>query len=407
MNCSRLTTERRGPRVWLRWAFAAVVLLVAIGNSAASDGAEDGAIDWDRARALHQRARRGEQLSQEDRGYIERAREVRSRRRGGADAARADKVNATTQPTGLIPLDQMSATDRYRGEDGGLYGGGRNRPPAKHARAAEEQAAAVVPLDASGKPAPDGKVVLMSIGMSNTTQEFSRFKKIADDDPGRNPWLVIVDAAQGGRDAADWAGPPHGSGRRGNVVWDTADKRLAAAGVTPQQVQVVWIKQALKNPARLGEFPNHARALQGQLESVVTTAKQRYPNLRLAYVSSRTYGGYATTQLNPEPYAYESAFAVRWLIAAQANGDADLNFDPTAGAVRAPLVLWGPYLWADGTRGRKSDKLVWRRDDFGADGVHPSDAGRQKVADMLLSFFKTEPTTRPWFATRRPVQPPP
>ena len=47
---------------------------------------------------------------------------------------------------------------------------------------------------------------------------------------------------------------------------------------------------------------------------IVRMLKGRFPNLQLAYVSSRSYAGYATTELNPEPYAYESAFAVRWLI---------------------------------------------------------------------------------------------
>ena len=42
--------------------------------------------------------------------------------------------------------------------------------------------------------------------------------------------------------------------------------------------------------------------------------KQRYPNLRLTYLSSRIYGGYAGGMLNPEPYAYEGAFTMRWLI---------------------------------------------------------------------------------------------
>ena len=43
-------------------------------------------------------------------------------------------------------------------------------------------------------------------------------------------------------------------------------------------------------------------------------AKQKWPNVRIAYVSSRIYAGYANTGLNPEPYAYEGAFAMRWVI---------------------------------------------------------------------------------------------
>ena len=118
-------------------------------------------------------------------------------------------------------------------------------------------------------------------------------------------------------------------------------------------------------------------------------AKSRFPNLRIAYLSSRIYGGYATTPLNPEPYAYESAFAARWLIQKQIAGDRELQFDDRGGAAKAPLLLWGPYLWADGVKGRKSDKLVYRRDDLAQDGTHPSQAGREKVAQLMLEFFKT------------------
>ena len=108
-------------------------------------------------------------------------------------------------------------------------------------------------------------------------------------------------------------------------------------------------------------------------------------------MGSRTYGGNATGGLNPEPYAYESAFAARWLIQRQ------MREDPELALTRSPLLLWGPYLWADGTKGRKMDSLVWERADFGADGVHPSDSGRQKVAELLLQFFTTDPLAKPWF----------
>ncbi len=53
-------------------------------------------------------------------------------------------------------------------------------------------------------------------------------------------------------------------------------------------------------------------------------------------------------------------------------------------------------MWADGVKGRK-DGLVWPREDFGPDGMHPSMLGREKVAKMLLQFLKTDPTSRPWF----------
>jgi hypothetical protein len=119
--------------------------------------------------------------------------------------------------------------------------------------------------------------------------------------------------------------------------------------------------------------------------------------LRVAYLSSRIYAGYATTALNPEPYAYEGAFPVRWLIQSQINGDAGLNYNAEVGPVKSPLLLWGPYLWADGLNPR-SDGLIWERGDLSSsDGTHPSDSGRLKVAHILLDFFKTNELAHGWF----------
>jgi len=134
------------------------------------------------------------------------------------------------------------------------------------------------------------------------------------------------------------------------------------------------------------------------MAKILQLAKESYPNLRVAYLSSRIYAGYATTPLNPEPYAYESAFSVRWLIQEQIKGDPKLNCDPAKGPVKSPLLLWGPYLWADGATPRKCDGMVWNREDLAGDGTHPSrPSGTRKVGQMLLKFFQTDPLARTWY----------
>jgi hypothetical protein len=354
------------------------------------------AVDFAKARGLLQRSQRGEKLSADDQAYLDRAKAARARDGGGGKppAAGTARVPPPRESTGLVPLPQLGGGQAYKGFDGGLYGGGRNGPPDAHAAAAAAAAAQVIPLDGDGRPdAAGGKVVLLSVGMSNTTQEFSRFKQLADRDADKAADVVVVDGAQGGKAADDWANDVP-------AVWQEADRRLAAQGVTPKQVQVVWVKQARKAPASLGEFPRHAEALQQDIEKILQLAKKRYPNLRLAYLSNRIYAGYATGGLNPEPYAYESAYAVRWVIQKQIAGDAALNPDPAKGEVRAPVVLWGPYLWADGVKGRAGDGLVFTREDLGPDGTHPSETGRQKVAERLLAFLKSDPTTKEWFVKR-------
>src|SRR5712692_311005 len=73
--------------------------------------------------------------------------------------------------TGFTPLSDMGAST-YLGFGGGLYESGTNSVPADHAAPGAAHAAAVQPLDASGNPSAGGKIVLLSIGMSNTTQEW-------------------------------------------------------------------------------------------------------------------------------------------------------------------------------------------------------------------------------------------
>ncbi len=81
----------------------------------------------------------------------------------------------------------------------------------------------------------------------------------------------------------------------------------------------------------------------------------------------------------------------------QINGNANLNYNPTKGAVKAPWIDWGPYYWANGMQSR-ADGLVWTCQDLQADGTHPSDpAGRLKVATQLLNFLKSDDTASSWF----------
>lgn len=299
--------------------------------------------------------------------------------------------NCSKTSTGLRPLSELGTTP-YFGYQGGLYPNGMNESPSAHNAAGIELAQSIVPLSATGAVDQEaGRIVLLSIGMSNATQEFSLFKSMTDQDPAKNAKLVIVDGAQGGQTASIISSPSAN-------FWNVIDQRLTAAGVTREQVQIAWVKEANANPTQ--PFPQHAVMLQGHLESIARILKTRYPNIKLAYWSSRTYGGYATTTLNPEPYAYESGFAVKWLITKQIENDTSLVFQGSN--ARAPWLAWGPYLWADGTVPR-SDGFSWDCSDFQSDGTHPSTSGRQKVANALLSFFKTNPTTTVWFLKPTPV----
>jgi hypothetical protein len=181
-------------------------------------------------------------------------------------------------------------------------------------------------------------------------------------------------------------------------TWPTLAKRIEAASLSPAQVQAVWLKHVEAYPKPLGEFPAHARALQADIIAILNIARHHYPNLRIAYLSSRTFGGWSgRASGSPEPYAYESGFGTRWVVQSQIRGDAALNYDPTRGAVKAPLVLWGPYLWACGNTPRKSDGLTWTQNDVRADQLHPNEAGCRKTTTLLLNFFTTDAGASRWF----------
>lgn len=298
----------------------------------------------------------------------------------------ADNDNVPTPTPELAPLTEMTI-ELYKGEVGGLYPDELNLPPADHAAAGLAQAALVVPRDEFGNAADDGLIVMLGVGMSNAAQEFAVFERQADLDTTRNPRLVIINGAEGAVGAGMMADPA-------NEYWTLLDGRLVAMDVSPEQVQVVWLKNANGEPP--DDFPGHAEQLEEDLRTVVLLLKARFINLRLCYLSSRTYGGYAITEQNPEPQAFETAFSVRWLIEAQIDGDPALSY----AADLAPWMAWGPYLWANGSVPRAEDGLVWLPEDFEDDGTHPAPGAEQKVADLLSEFFAQEETAAGWYPSR-------
>lgn len=301
---------------------------------------------------------------------------------------------------GYVPLPDLGLGIYTRDghiELGRLYPDGWPvRPPDLDQVARDVAANLIQPLDAQGHPDPEGgKVVMMSAGMSNTLiffkghpdDGYASFHDRAQADPARNPQLVIVNGAQGTRAAMDW-GPVD------STTYSTMKDLLAKAKVTPAQVQVVWVLHALRET---GPFPAYARELQGYLEATARNLKVHFPNVRLVYYSSRERA--YILYRKGEPDCYEAGFAIRWMIERQMRGDPELNWDPTRGEVRSPLILWGPYLWCDGLKPR-SDGLIWTCCEPTSDvynNPHPEVSGAQKGADQLYAFFKTDPTATPWY----------
>jgi hypothetical protein len=291
-------------------------------------------------------------------------------------------ADCASSSLGFKPLTELGSGS-YKGEKGALYPGGSNKRPSSHTTIGKSLAEQrVLPRNPAGTPdAKNGKLVFLSIGMSNAEAEFREFVHAASADPLKSAHVTVVNGAVSGQEASEISDP---SAR----YWSVVDERLGEAGVTGPQVGTVWLKQAEGNEAR--PFPVDAQQLEENLAKIVRILKERFPNLWLVYLSSRIYGGYAVTGVSPEPGAYQNGFGVKWVIERQLEGSLPV------GAGSAPWLSWGPYMWADGTDGR-ADGLKWVCSDFLADGTHPSRNGSEKVTEMLLDFVHTDATARIWY----------
>jgi hypothetical protein len=276
-----------------------------------------------------------------------------------------------------IPLTDL--TSAYRGLDVGLYPGKRNTPPDDHLAIGLERATkGIRPLDANGKPAANGRIILMALGMSNTSSEFARFVADARANRAINRQLTILNASLSGSDAARWTD-------RDSFPWKNAVSMASAGSLSPNQVQVIWIKQA---HLRTAAFPQEVELFKANLQRMIDIASGLFPNLQIVYLSSRTRAGTPSRQGPGEPQAYETAFGVRRVIEEHMAARRKSG----AGGV---WLSWGPYLWANDAK--RSDGLVWECGDLQADTIHPTASGDKKVADQLMAFFMSAETAAPWF----------
>lgn len=312
---------------------------------------------------------------------------------------------ATAQPlctatsTGFIPLNDLK-TGTFNGWTGGLYPNGSDYMPPAHKIAGMNIAATqIIPRDASGNPDNiNGKIVWLSIGMSNTTAETQQFIPLANAYPNKNPKLVFVDGAVGGMTASIISTMTNSNY---STYWNTVISRLANTGVTANQVQIIWYKEA--NVANSTPILNYYDSMVVQTKRIMNIIKQRFPNARLCYMASRISARYASSSLNPEPYAYYTGWAIKKVIEDQIIGDSKLKY--SGFDANSPWLSWGIYLWSDGSIPQITNPNVfWTcSSDFQNDGTHPSiPVGASKVANLLLTFYKNDTISCPWFFNNSP-----
>ena len=329
-------------------------------------------------------------------------------------------VTVATGPFAATPLIDFAPGQLYAGQLSGLLYDGSNSIPTIQDSAGLTAASQIQPLDTNGNPDPNGKVVLISMGVSATADEwcdgspnssctsYSFTGQAAASSSVNHTTLSIVNGATAGANATVWACPygncPANSPYT-NQYDRVRDNVLAPAGLTEAQVQVVWLQEATPSPTwypSMDDPSADAYRFEYWLGQDLRALKMRWPNVKEVFISSRIYAGYATTMQNPEPYAYEYGFGVKALINAQIVQRETGTIDPLAGDLltEVPWVAWGPYVWGSGSNNPPgSMALSWTPEDFTSDGTHPSPSGVNKVGTALLNYFLNSPYTA-WFRSQ-------
>ena len=236
-------------------------------------------------------------------------------------------------------------------------------------------------LTDNGEPvvtAVDGIIGVVCVGMSNGNQECADFiQRVRGGFAAEvNPAVRVVNCAVGGHAVERWNDPAYDE-----TLWDACvTRKLGQAGVRVDQVRVLWHKAAdqfttLPNGGSMPLYPSPASDYEAFLANLGVFAGRvhtKLPSVQAVYVSSRSYGGFAGTPARGEPLSYEEGHALNTWLARNRE-------------VQGVWYGWGPYLWAPdcATGVRNGGGICYVREDYVADGVHPSAAGQAKVSGLL------------------------
>jgi len=200
--------------------------------------------------------------------------------------------------------------------------------------------------------------------------------------------------------------------------WEGIVENLIGVGYTPEQLQIGWMYFNAKGLTGTPVFPDNSLAMKESFIVFINKAKEYFPNLKIMYVSSRHWGGYADTTLSEyyslaEPASYQNSWTVKWLIEEQMN--ATNPYLQYKGAnPKSPYLLWGPNFWCDGSAKRMWDdkKYVCTLSFDADDGYHLSDQQDSKdaldIEDVMYfgevgkQFTKNSPVWEdciPWLDT--------
>ncbi len=265
----------------------------------------------------------------------------------------------------------------------GLYPGGNSAMPEAHRKAGEQVAAGIKPLDAGGRAnEKEGRIVGLVLGHSNCSMYFGALQRhLQAQRRLLHPRFELVNAAVGGQQLPQIVTFQGG-------VWDRARSLLEdRPGHSRQQVQVLFLHTTYHgagNPRRdpPRPFPAEMRKMERDLEKVLAHCVERFPNLRIAYLTCDGFRHYT----NFEPHVYQEAFAFKWLIEKQIKGVEGTAFEDRDGKPRAlPWLQWGPYIWDN----------TWDTSYF-VDGTHPTPKAKEIFVNRYWAMLAKDPVAAFW-----------
>jgi Secretion system C-terminal sorting domain len=288
-----------------------------------------------------------------------------------------------------IPLTDLGQAT-YKGFSGGLYAGGSNKPSGAFLQELLSRANAIRPLDSNGQVSNSGKIVFIGVGASNPRTEFAAFQQMLDTFRNVNPALITVNTCIGGQGVQKMNDPA-------DNYWKSAAHMYDSMQVHPNQVQVAWIET---ENTQKGDtvFPAAPMALVQDLRILLQTLKQKYPNLKLCYLSARAYSGWANSGMGKgleHPRDYFNGWACKWLIDSAAAGKSGFVYSGSAPEI--PMPVYATYMWTNKGDVRNDGFSIDCSTDIGNDGLHLSAAGEQKLGKLIFDFFSKDNSSAPWF----------
>jgi len=295
--------------------------------------------------------------------------------------------NCTMEATGLIPVADLGKST-FNGFIGGKYPDGNNEIPLPHFQKGMEACNMIKPLNVDGLyDSTNGKIGFMVLGFS-TAAMTGRFVRTIYESQNKDEQLKIIIGAQGGKDINSM------TEANGNY-WQIVDTILNDEDISLEQIQIIWISSgdiiSYQQP-----FPEQCYTQIEKYQLMLKEIKNKFPNIRVIFISDRTYAGYIGEvgegpQELKEPTAYYNSWTVKWLIEKQIKEVKGFTSD------EIPFIDWGPALWTDGVIGNKNG-YKWNCEDSGKGGIHPSSKGRMKEASMVYLYFKDHPYLKDIFA---------